>query len=53
MAEVQSSGMNVLPALFSLAQQFFGLFSIVGFPWLWYIPSLVDVIMATKACTSL
>jgi hypothetical protein len=30
-----------------------GVFSLVGFPWLYNIPSLADVTMEIKACTLL
>jgi hypothetical protein len=42
---------DVLPAPFSLAQQWVGIFSIVGFPWLHHIPSFADFAMETMVCT--
>jgi hypothetical protein len=41
------------PTPFSRAQQWFGIVSIVGFPWLQCIPSLGDVTLETKKCTLL
>jgi hypothetical protein len=41
------------PTPCSHAQQWFGIVSIVGFPWLQHIPTLGDVTLETKACTLL
>jgi hypothetical protein len=48
MVEVQICEVDALPALFSSG---LGLFSVVGFPWLHFIPSLTDVTMEIKTCT--